>query len=153
MPISSGRDVLYNRPLYYCLLQQSADELYGCAQKCVSTMMLLNLKVPHKCPLHTVQRMETSPLRHLPSLMMMETIARLSWLVLQCVSTTVCSTGPQSYSYTEVLFSHTNDWPDVLGETGTIICGGILLHVTDCKESVGYQAVVFPDQTLSHHLL
>lgn len=59
-----------------------------------------------QCPLHIVQRMESSPLRHLLSLMVMETIAHLSREVVQCASTMVLSIGPQSYSHTEDPFSH-----------------------------------------------
>lgn len=62
-------------------------------------------KVP-QCPLHIVQWMESSPLRHLLSLMAMETIGHLSAEVVQCVSTMGFSIRPQSYSHTEDPFSH-----------------------------------------------
>lgn len=59
-----------------------------------------------QCPLRIVQWMESSPLRHLLSFMVMETIAHLSAEVVECVSTMVLSIGPQSYSHTEEPFSH-----------------------------------------------
>lgn len=61
------------------------------------------LKAP-QWPLHIVQWMECSPLCHLLSLIVVETVPHSS-LEVQCVSAMACALGPQSHS-------HTHDQPD-----------------------------------------
>lgn len=102
---------IQQKPPLFLLLQTHSGPL------CVSSRLyfsdgpiwdVMSYKTPRvpPCPPHIVQWMESSPLRHLLSLMVMETIAHLSQEVVQCASTMALSIGPQSYSHTEGPFSH-----------------------------------------------
>ena len=68
-------------------VQQFADESVG------DVMSHETVKVPQCCP-HAVKWMESSPLCHLPTLIVIDTIAHLSQEVVQCAPTVAFSIGP-----------------------------------------------------------